>query len=78
MTYEVTEQSVQSPGQGAGRHDGGGEHQGGGLAQGDQQTQEEADRLKYQPVRAELFIRGFTSNFIVQPALCSVGVTRTY
>ena len=74
----ITKQPVDTAGQSAGGHDGGGEHQGGGLAEGDQQTQEEADRLKYQPVRAELFIRGFTSNFIVQPALCSVGVTRTY
>ena len=74
----ITKQPVDTAGQSAGGHDGGGEHLGGGLAQGDQQTQEEADRLKYQPVRAELFIRGFTSNFIVQPALCSVGVTRTY
>ena len=74
----ITKQPVDTAGQSAGGQDGGGEHQGGGLAQGDQQTQEEADRLKYQPVRAELFIRGFTSNFIVQPALCSVGVTRTY
>ena len=46
----ITQQSVDTAGQGAGAHDGGGEHQGGRGAHGDQQAEEQANWLKYHPV----------------------------
>ena len=39
----ITEQSVDTAGQGAGGHDGGGEDQGGRGAHGDQQAEEQAN-----------------------------------
>ena len=45
LVWEVTEQSVETPGQGAGRHDGGGEHEGGGRGQREQQTEEKTGEL---------------------------------